>query len=184
MHSRTLSSRIDFWIRSVRPADLWKTNLHLWPHGQWKNEHYRAVSAGIQRLDTGALCRRGGRPCHFGLRSAGAPPGGNRPGRRHRSTLDPMSPSLRDGGRRVGSSMLDLRLDERSGVYAAPLQMKATEWNSADRHFGRQRMSPGATSSTAGSCRSTGTWTIFSLKSYGFRLFKSPLNCCWHLQRT
>jgi predicted ATPase with chaperone activity len=39
-------------------------------------------------------------------------------------------------------SMLDLSLDERSGVYAAPLQMKATNGLLLIDDFGRQRMSP------------------------------------------
>jgi MoxR-like ATPase len=39
-------------------------------------------------------------------------------------------------------SMLDLNLDERSGVYAAPLQMKATNGILLIDDFGRQRMSP------------------------------------------
>ena len=78
-------------------------------------------------------------------------------------------------------SMLDLRLDERSGVYAAPLQMKATNGILLIDDFGRQRMSP-RDLSTDGSCRSTGTWTIF-LSSMDSR-FRSPSNCCSRLQQT
>jgi hypothetical protein len=40
-------------------------------------------------------------------------------------------------------SMLDLSLDERSGVYTAPLQMKAANGILLIDDFGRQRMSPG-----------------------------------------
>lgn len=40
------------------------------------------------------------------------------------------------------SSMLDLRLDERSGVYAAPLQLKANNGILLIDDFGRQVMSP------------------------------------------
>jgi predicted ATPase with chaperone activity len=40
------------------------------------------------------------------------------------------------------SSMLDLRLDERSGVYAAPLQLKANNGILLIDDFGRQAMSP------------------------------------------
>lgn len=50
-------------------------------------------------------------------------------------------PCVMAGGELVGS-MLDLRLDDRSGVYAAPLQMKAANGILLIDDFGRQKMPP------------------------------------------
>jgi predicted ATPase with chaperone activity len=70
----------------------------------------------------------------------------------HREALDPEDgvdprwvrcrrPCVMSAGELV-SSMLDLRLDDRSGVYAAPLQVKATNGILLIDDFGRQSMPP------------------------------------------
>ena len=67
-------------------------------------------------------------------------------GQRRRPNIDPRwvlckRPCIVVGGELV-PSMLELRLDESSGIYAAPLQMKANNGILLIDDFGRQLMSP------------------------------------------
>ena len=78
--------------------------------------------------------------------------------------------------------MLDLRLDERSGYYAAPLQMKATNGILLIDDFGRQRISPGELFNRwiLPLDRHVDYLSLAHMDSHS----RSPLSCCSHLQRT
>src|SRR5262249_29743603 len=88
-----------------------------------------------------SVCGRSRQPGHQCVRP-GRPPAARKRRRKSRPALVALQASLHSGRRRADPSMLELRLDESSGIYAAPLQMKANNGILIIDDFGRQLMPP------------------------------------------